>query len=163
LVAGARQATCLLAAPPALWQRVAQAPLAAGGRRAGASAAHVSRTPGPGAPAGGGASAGDGPGAPDGGDPGAEGEASAGGGAGVLAHVRFSFDRAPLRRMHAALAEAATRGADALRLLPVRCPSRARGGGVNPKERSQCLLGGAGAPVRARPRPPSAHPRPRGA
>ena len=51
------------------------------------------------------------------GDPGANPADAAGG---VLVHVRFSFDRTPLRRMHAALAHAAHTGDNAVRLLPVR-------------------------------------------
>lgn len=40
----------------------------------------------------------------------------------MLVHVRFSFDRTPLQRMHAALAEAARSGDGAFKLLPVRIP-----------------------------------------
>ena len=51
------------------------------------------------------------------GGPGADPAGAAGG---VLVHVRFSFDRTPLRRMHAALAHAAHTGDKAVSLLPVR-------------------------------------------
>lgn len=71
-----RQATCLLAAPPALWRRAWDDGSAAG--HAGAPAA-----------------------------------------ADVMVHVRFSFDRTPFRRMHAALAEAARVCHEGLQLLPV--------------------------------------------
>lgn len=101
------QATCLLAAPPALWQRVTLAAQAASRRGPAGDA-----PPAPPAPSGAG-------GGQAGGkrDPGPDPAGAAGG---VLVHVRFSFDRTPLRRMHAALAHAAHTSDNAVRLLPVR-------------------------------------------
>ena len=100
------QATCLLAAPPALWQRVTLAGQAAGRRaHAGAAPCATPETPGAGGDLGGG---GDIPGVD---------QADAGGR--VVVHARFSFDRTPLRRMHAALAHAARTSDGAFRLLPV--------------------------------------------
>ncbi|KAK9825126.1 hypothetical protein WJX81_000626 [Elliptochloris bilobata] len=126
-VVATEQATCLLAAPPALWQRVT---LAAQAAAKSAPAQNAPSAAGNGAPTG--AKEPGAPAAPAAGGLRSRGEAESGApadaGGGVLVHARFSFDRTPLRRMHAALAEAARAGDDAIRLLPA--PGRATGAGL---------------------------------